>query len=174
MRHTFQKKHKVHTTTKLKKGYQQACSDHKDLPHLLSTSVSSHHNPLLSCHSPCRVREGISCRDSRSLCTITQLPGLMHFLAQHVQGHVGLCQLPILQAKRDLVTRPIQPDDLQRLAARIAFSGATQGHTPPTTIRLHFPALDSLGSPFSIRLPYQVHDIQLLRLFLLPQLRVRQ
>ena len=53
----------------------------------------------------------------------------MHFLAQHVQGHVAaqghLCQLPILQEKRELVTRPIQPNDMQRLVARIAFSRVT-------------------------------------------------
>ena len=33
-----------------------------------------------------------------------------------------LCQLPILQAKRDLVTRPIQPNDVQRVVYHIAFS----------------------------------------------------
>ena len=89
-RHSFQKRTQgVHTTTKLKKGYQQARSDHKDLPHLLSASVSSHHNPLLSCHSTSTVREGTSCSDSRPLSSITPLPGLMHFPAQRVQGHVA-------------------------------------------------------------------------------------
>ena len=62
-------------------------------------------NPLLCCHNPSTVREGISCRNSRPLGSITQLPGLMHFLAQHVQGHATiqchLCQLPILQEERE-------------------------------------------------------------------------
>ena len=114
MRHSFPKKKKaksVHTTTKLKKGHQQAHSDHKDLPHLLSTSVSTHHNPLRFCHSPSTARERLSCCDSRPLGSITRRPGLTHFLAQHVQGHVTtqchLCQLPILQEKRDLATRPV-------------------------------------------------------------------
>ena len=52
-------------------------------PYFLTTT------PLLSCHSPCTVREQHSCRDSRPLGSITRLPGLMHFLAQHVQGHVA-------------------------------------------------------------------------------------
>ena len=50
----------------------------------------------------------------------------MHFLAPHVQGHVTaqchLCQLTILQEKRDLVTGPMQPDDVQRIIADIAFT----------------------------------------------------
>ena len=38
----------------------------------------------------------------------TRLPGLMHFLAQHAQGHVTaqchLCQLPILQEKKEILS----------------------------------------------------------------------
>ena len=64
--------------------------------------VSSHHIPLLSCHGPSTVRGEHSCRDS--LGSITPPPGLMHFLAQHVQGHAAaqghLRQLPILPGKR--------------------------------------------------------------------------
>ena len=79
------------------------------------------------------MREGISCRDSRPVGSVTHLPGLTHFLAQHVQGHVAtrsqLCQLPILQEKRDLATRHMQPDDVQRILAHVAFSGATRRHT---------------------------------------------
>ena len=111
------------------------------------------------------------------------LPRLIHPLTQHVQGHVTtqchLCQLPILQEKRDLVTRHTQPDDVQRIVAHIAFSGATGRREPqrthfrlPTKLRLHSPTLDSLGSTFSIRLPNQGRDIH--RLFLLPQLRARR
>ena len=41
----------------------------------------------------------------------------MHFLAQHVQGNVAtqshLRKLPMQQEKRDLVTKPIQPDDVE-------------------------------------------------------------
>ena len=110
-----------------------------------------------------------SCRDSRSLGSITRLPGLMHFLAQHIQGHVAtqshLCQLP-LQEERDFATRPIQPDDVQRIFVHSVFPRAT-GRTHfrlPTKLRLHSPTLDSLGSPFSIRSPGQEHDIHLLRL----------
>ena len=75
-----------------------------------SLTVSSHHIPLLGCHSPSTVREKHSCRDSRPLGSITRLPGLMHFVAQHVQGHVAaqcyLSQLPILQENRDHATKP--------------------------------------------------------------------
>ena len=62
------------------------------------------------------------------LATAAPLPGLVHFLAQHVHGHVAtqchLRRLPILQGKRDLLTRPIQPDDVQRIVAHVAFSRA--------------------------------------------------
>ena len=140
-------------------------SDHKDLPHHLSTSVTSHHNPLLCCHSQSTVREGISCRDSRPLSSNTQLPSFMHFLAQHVQDHVAtqshLCQLPNLQEKRDLVTKPMQPGDVQRVA-HIAFTRATRRHTfvfrpsfaftlPPWTLgAAHFPFVPQIKSMTSI------------------------
>ena len=65
------------------------------------------------------------------LATAAPLPGLMHFLVQHVQGHVAaqchFCQLPILQEKRDLVTGPIQADDMQRFVAHIDFTRAATG-----------------------------------------------
>ena len=57
------------------------------------------------------------------------LPGLMHFLAQHIQVDVAARghprKLPILQEKRDLVTRLIQPDDAQRIVAHIVLSRIT-------------------------------------------------
>ena len=59
-----------------------------------------------------------------------------------------LCQLPILQEERDLVTKSIQADDVQRIVAHIAFSRAFR---LPTMLRLHSPTLDSLGNPFSPR-----------------------
>ena len=44
----------------------------------------------------------------------------------NVQGHVTakchFCQLPILQERRDLATGPMQPDDVQRIIAHIAFT----------------------------------------------------
>ena len=54
-----------------------------------SLIVSSHHIPLLCCHGPSTVREQHSCRDNKPLHNIARLPGLMHFLAHHVQGHVA-------------------------------------------------------------------------------------
>ena len=136
------------------------------------------HNSLLSCLSPSTVRGKYSCRDSRPL-------GQGHPTRPHAfpgttcQGHVAtqshLCQLPILQEKRDLATRPIQPDDVQRIVAHIAFSRATGRHFRlPTKLRLRSPTLDSLGSPFSLRSQDQEHDIHLLRLFLLPPSCARQ
>ena len=87
------------------------------------------------------------------------LPGLMHFLAQHVQGHVTaqchLCQLPILQEKRDLVT------------------GAHAVRQRATKLRLHSPTLDSLGDPSSTRHPNRGLEIHP-SLFLLPQLCARR
>ena len=76
------------------------------------------------------------------------------------QSH--LCQLPILQEKRDLVTRPIKPDDVQRLVAHIAFSRATGRHTfvfrprfvftlQPAQSRPNFPAFDQVSQG-------QLHD----------------
>ena len=48
------------------------------------------------CHGPSSVRGEHSCRDSRPLGLVHPLPGLIHFLTQHVQGHVTsschLCQ----------------------------------------------------------------------------------
>ena len=38
------------------------------------------------------------------------------------------CQLPFLQEKRDLVTKPMQPDDVQRLVTQCAFMKAAGGH----------------------------------------------
>ena len=96
--------------------------------HVPSPSFS-HRIPLLCCHRPPTVREQDSCRGHRPLGSVTRLPGLMHFLAQHVQGHAAtqchLCQLRIQQEKRDLVTRPVQPDDVQRIVAHVAFSRVT-------------------------------------------------
>ena len=40
-----------------------------------------------------------------------------------------LCQIPMLQEKGYLVTRPTQPGDVQRFVARIAFPRATLRHT---------------------------------------------
>ena len=68
--------------------------------------------------------------------------------------------MPLLPAPNptDLVTRPIQPDDVQRIVAHIAFTGATRRHT-----------FIFLGSPFSVHHPEQGHDIQILRLSFLSQ-----
>ena len=86
----------------------------------------SHHvhaeTKLKETDQPTRTQTDMSCT-SFSLC-LTQdssgshniYHGLMQFLAQHFQGHVTalchLCQLPILQEKKDLVARPMQPDDV--------------------------------------------------------------
>ena len=48
--------------------------------HTSFSLVPSHHNRLLGCHGPFTVRGEHSCRDSRPLGSITQPPGLMHFL----------------------------------------------------------------------------------------------
>ena len=141
----------------------------------LSTIVSSHHNPLL--RGPSTVREGFSCCDNKPLNGITQLPGLTRFLTQHVQGHVTahchLCQLAILLEKRDVVTRPIQPDNVQRILAHVAFTRCGGGH------------IFVFRSSFAFTLPHwalraadfhsshQGRDIPL-NFFFLPPLRVRQ
>ena len=76
------------------------------------------------CHSQSTVREQHSCRDSRPHAFPgTACPGAIWQLKSH------LCQLPILQEKSDLATRPVQPDDVQRIVAHIAFSRATGRHT---------------------------------------------
>ena len=55
----------------------------------------SHHIPLLHCHSPSTVRERLSLLWHRaSLQRQTQLPGLRHFLAQHIQGMVATTGFP--------------------------------------------------------------------------------
>ena len=94
-------------------------------------------------------------------------------LAQHVQGDVTtqghLRQFPILKEARDLVTRPVQSDDVQRSVAQIVLTRISRGDTPtfrPRFARI-FPGLfgqlrfhvspksgnsSSLGSvPFSVR-----------------------
>ena len=113
----------VHTTTKNeRKNTNRPAQSTKTCHASFSLIVSSHHNPST-------VRGEHSCRDSGPLGSITPLPGLVRFLAQHVQGHVAaqghLSQLPILQENRDLVTRPTQPDDVQRFVPHIAFSRVT-------------------------------------------------
>ena len=134
MRHSFQEGQGVHTTTKLKNGYPPACLDHKDLSHLLSTSVFSHHNPLLGCHSPSTVKEKYSSRDSRPLNSIKPTTRPHTFPGTACPGPCH-SQVPPLPApnpagkKRDLATRPMQPDDVQRIVAHIAFSRATGRHT---------------------------------------------
>ena len=95
-----------------KEGHHQARSVLQDLPRFFFTyCFLSHHIPLLICHGPSTCRGEHSCRDNRPLGCVAQLPALMHFLAQHVQGHAAsqghLCQLPILHEKRDLACRPI-------------------------------------------------------------------
>ena len=62
---------------------------------------------------------------------------------------------PILQEKRDLVTGPMQPNDVQRIIAHVAFTRCGERHTfrLPTKLRLHPLTWDSLDSPFSILLP---------------------
>ena len=53
----------------------------------------------------------------------------MQFLAHHVQGYVAaqchLRHLPILQEEGDFVAGPMQPDDVQRIVAHIAFTRVT-------------------------------------------------
>ena len=150
----------VHSTTKFeKKDISRPAQSTKTCHAIFSLAVSSHHLHLLSRQGPSTVREGTSCRGSRPLGCITQQPGLMHFLAQHVQGHVTtqshLCQLPVLQEKRDLATRPMQLDNVQRIVAHIAFTRAAGGHTfvfrPSFAFTL--PHWTLLGSPLSIRPP---------------------
>ena len=68
--------------------------------------------------------------------------------------------------KRDLVTRPIQPNDVQRTVAQ-----CFREKTPDETLSSFF------HTPFSIRLPNQEHDIPLKRhpsQFLLPQFRAKR
>ena len=83
-----------------------------------------------------------------------------------VQGHVAaqchLCQLPILQEKKDLVTGPMQPDDVQRRIAHVAFVRCSGRHTfvfrpsfaftlPHWTLwAAHFPFFSQLGDLKSI------------------------
>ena len=79
--------------------------------------------------------EQLPCRDSGPLGSITRLPGLMHFLAQLVQGHVAtqshLRQLPIVQERGDLVTNPIQPDDFQEPVWFLPVIFSITDRTPP-------------------------------------------
>ena len=137
-----------------------------DMPAPLKRARHSRSFLLFSHHNPSAVRERHSCRDS------SRLPGLMHFLVQHVQGDVAaqshLCQLPILQEKGDLATRPIQPDDVQHIVAH--FSRATGRHTSGFVSTL--PHWTLWAAHFPIRLPDQGHDIPLYFLFL-PPLSVR-
>ena len=55
-----------------------------------------------------------------------------------------LCQLPILQEKRDLATRPMQPDDVQRIVAHIVLSVRLRTRLRLLTkLRPHFPTLET-------------------------------
>ena len=143
--------------------------------HVPSFFLSPHPSPL---SQPVHGERKAFLAVTTGLLAAVQLPGPVHFLAQHVHGHVTtqchLCQLPILQEKRDLATRPIQPDDVQRLVTYVAFSSHWKTlFRPPTKLRHHSPILDSLGSPFSIPPPDLENDIHH-RHFLLQQLRARQ
>ena len=109
------------------------------------------------------VRGEQSCRDSRPLGSTTPLPCLMDVLAQHVHGHVAAqghllpAPNPSRRESFHLVIRPIQPDDVQRIVAHVAFSRATGRHTfvfrpsfaftlPHWTLgTVHFPFVQTRG-----------------------------
>ena len=69
--------------------------------------------------APSAVREKHSCRDNRPLGSITRLPGLVHFLAQHVQGHVAAQKAAhssvVPSARVDLRPRPGAHAELRNL-----------------------------------------------------------
>ena len=101
----------VFTRTNLKKDTNKPAQALKDLSRFPSYFYCLSPRPSPQLSQPVHgERESISCRDSRPLRGITQLPGRMHFMAKHVQSHVTtschLCRLPTLQEQRDLVTRP--------------------------------------------------------------------
>ena len=78
--------------------------------------------------------------------------------------------MPPLPAPNPAGTRPIQPDDVQRIVAHIAFTRGTRRHAfvfrPNFAFTLPHWALWAAHFPF-------IHDIHH-RLFLLPQLRARR
>ena len=94
--------------------------------HVHSSSIFYHRIPLLSVTTSPRREKGFSCYDTgpfgsgRPATKAPSFPGT----ACHVTTQCHLCQLTILQDKRDLVARPIQPDDVQRIVAHTAFTKA--------------------------------------------------
>ena len=170
------KRNKVYTLRQnRRKGYQQARPVHKDLPSFLFTSVSSHHIPLLSCHNPSMVREGIPCSDSRNLGSITPLTKPHAFPGTACPGPCGN-SMPLLQAPNP--SRRERPCHQARTTRRRAALRCThcllESHLKTrfrlqTKLRPHFPILESLDNTISIRFPDQEHDIHFLRLILLPR-----
>ena len=80
-----------------------ACRSHS----FSSIFLSPHPSPL--CHSPSTVRERLFLAVTKGLlAAAAQLPGLRHFLAQHIQGNAAAqshpCKFPVFQEERNLFT----------------------------------------------------------------------
>ena len=83
----------------------------------------------------------------------------MHFLAQHVQGHMAaqchLRDLPILQAERDLVTGPMQRDVVQHIPSHETLDDTRE---PPS---FDHPLLLKKKNKSSPNGPYLPEDVSL-------------
>ena len=116
-RPSSQNAHDVQTVTKFGRTRQANSTQKGSSLTCLLPLFFSHHIPLLSLSQPVHGESKAFLAVTMSLlAAAARRPGLMHFLAPHVQGHATtqchLCQLAVLQEKGDLVTRPIQPDDI--------------------------------------------------------------
>ena len=178
---TFETRHSkkaqgVLTRHNSKKDTNRPAQSTKTCHTSFSLIVSSHHNPLLSCHSP-SVREGISCNDSRPLGSVTQ-PGLVHFLACPGQCGKSMPPLPAPNPSRREILRPSPcnpmtcSDSLHTLLSResLVDTLSSSGQASPSLSRIGL-----FGQPnFHSSLPDQEKDIHLLRLFLLQRSSARQ
>ena len=123
--------------------------------------------------------EGISCRDSKPL-------GSNHYQTSCISWHNmsrATWQLNSTSAssqcckKREILSP--SPDDPMTGSASLHTLSSPETLEEThfrllTKLRPHSPTLDSLGSPLSIRLPDQEHDLHLLRLPLVPRICARR
>ena len=160
-RHSFQKVQGVHTTTKIeRKDINKPALTTKTCHASFPLIISSHHIPLLCCHGPSTVRRESTHAVTAGLSVATPTTRPHAFPGTTGPGPCDSLVPPSpnpnpARQVRDHVTRPMQPDDVQRICCTCCLPEMRwKTHFRlPTKLRLHSPTLDSSGSPFSILPP---------------------